>query len=66
MQESSEVAMAIMLDKGQRLLAVKDEQALFKGFISVGDLAEADLNDSRERQRKANDDCCKRRLQRCI
>lgn len=56
MDERYEVAKAIMVDKGVRHLVVMDTDHRFRGFISVQELLEADLSDSRELVGKLNDD----------
>lgn len=56
MEERYEVAKAIMVDKGLRHLVVMDERHHFRGFVSVRELLEADLSDSRELVGKLNDD----------
>lgn len=56
MDERYEVAKAIMVDKGLRHLVILDEKRNFAGFVSVRELLEADLFDSRELVGKLNDD----------
>lgn len=63
MDERYEVAKAIMVEKGHRHLVVKDEHRRFKGFVSVRELLEADLKDSRELVGKLNDDYYEHRYQ---
>lgn len=56
MEERYEVAKAIMVDKALRHLVVMDEKRQFRGFVSVRELIETDLSDSRELVGKLNDD----------
>lgn len=63
MEERCDVAKAIMVDKDHRHLVVKDEQKRFRGFVSVRELLEADLKDSRDLVGKLNDDYYEHRFQ---
>lgn len=55
MDESYEVAKAIMIDKGHRHLVVKDERQQFRGFVSIRELLETDLKASKKLVGKLND-----------
>ena len=62
-EESCEVAKAVMVDKGHRHLVVKDNQQRFIGFVSSRELLEADLESSQELVGKLNDGYYEHRFQ---
>lgn len=49
-------AMALMVDKNFRHLAVRDEDGRFKGFVSMRELLEADIAEARDLIARLNDD----------
>lgn len=49
-------AMALMLDKNFRHLAVRDEDGRFKGFVSMRELLELDIAEARQLISRLNDD----------
>ena len=53
--QSYAVAKALMLDKNFRHLVVLDEDKKLRGFVSMRELLEADLSESRDLIRKLND-----------
>lgn len=48
-------AMALMLDKNFRHLAVQDEDGRFKGFVSMRELLEVDIAEARDLISRLND-----------
>lgn len=54
--ERHNVALALMLGKNFRHLAVVDDEERFLGFISMRDLMEIDIAEAKELIRKLNDD----------
>lgn len=54
--ESHEVAQALMLGKNFRHLVILDEENKLRGFVSMRELLEQDLADSKDLIRKLNDD----------
>lgn len=50
------IAKSLMLDKNFRHLVVLDEEDRLQGFVSMRELIEADLEESRELIRKLNDE----------
>jgi CBS domain-containing protein len=58
------VAKALMLDKNFRHLVVLDENKQLRGFVSMRELLEADISESRELIRKLNDSYYEHQFQR--